>query len=67
MRNEIMTNISLILRNIKNHLSNEIKRLSFIEVSFNDDTSIINNKIKEYKEEIITKLNNSIFYLIKFL
>ena len=64
MKKNTISNISLILNNIKMHLSNEIKRISSIEVSFNDDTSEINNTIKGYKKEIITKLNNSIIFLL---
>ena len=50
-----------IIKKIKNNLSNEAIRLKTTAVSYNNDYTKINNTIKEYKELIFNKLNNSLF------
>ena len=59
-KNDTITKIHEILNLIKKHLIKEGERISLTSVSLTNDFSAINNTIRKYKEEIISKLSNII-------
>ena len=60
MVNNIMNNIIEILDKIIDYIIKEEERLKNTVVSFNDDTSLINNTIKGFKDDILENLNKKI-------
>ena len=59
-KNNTIAKIQEILNVIKNHLKGEEERIFISGVSLTNDFSVINNTIRNYKEEIINKLTNII-------
>ena len=63
-KEEIKANINLILNNIKNHFTEEAKRLNGTLTSYNKNLANINNRLKNYKEKIFNSLNQTIASVI---
>ena len=61
---EIMKNINEILEKIKQHFTEEVKRLKGTMVSYNKDYSKIEERIKTYQESINQKVKEAILSAI---
>ena len=60
LKSNVLRYLNEILNIIKQHLSNEKKRLETTSVFINGNTESINNIIKNYKNEILNKFNETI-------
>ena len=60
MKNDILNLLNEILNTIFQHLSNEEKRVGNTQISIDRNTTLINNTILKYKQEILNKINNTI-------
>ena len=64
---EIMQIVEEIINKIKNHLSNEAKKITSTSNSYTSDFSLINETINNYKEIIFIKIKEAIFKTIEKL
>ena len=60
----IKQKITQILNKIKEHLSNEAKRLNTSSDSYSKDYSQIQNRLNQYKTKIFNKLESKVFMII---
>ena len=62
---EIKQIVEEIVNKVKNHLSNEAKKINSTDNSYISDFSLINKTLNDYKDKIFIKIKEAIFKIIE--